>query len=820
MMARNPARRADSVRHATFAEKQPAGGGRSTPEPPRLGQETTAMARAHAGLGRLATIVAVLGAPAFFLLFYRMLGWSLTAAIIAAAVAVFAVRGLFDVVSRRIIPAPTLFSEDAGDIADSVTSRRRAWFWRSVFRWVAILGVLAFVLIGIVYVVQASVGDATFAKAAEAVFGPLADQFRGPGAGASILGFAIGVPLIFLINTVIFIGPMIIAGLRQIKYYEPGDANWGVKMDDIRGQQRPKEEIRRIVQLWQAGDEFERAGGKRERGVLFMGAPGTGKTMLGKAIATGFNSPIVLAPGPAFSQAFIGVDVILVNWMTWRARRLARKWGGQCLVFIDEIDAVGMRRGALDDDAASATYFGAFGARNRSGDLILENEDWREHVFSLRYGQPRGLSSLGRVSERVRQFAFPGMQGVGQSALQSLLVAMDGFAEPRALRRIVTKRLNTLLDATYVVPSRIGRLRLRLPPAPAREEQLFFIGACNVPLASLDPALTRPGRMGRHVRFRTPNRADRRDIFDYYLDRVAHEAEIDRPERREELAAIAMGHSPAMIQQVCSLALTNAHGDGRSIFGWQDLLDAITVIEQGLDAGLTYVADEARSLAIHEAGHAVTGHFFMRNRSSSRLTITPRDGSLGHHAMHEVEERYSKFQHEEFADIVWALGAMAAETVFYGETSTGVGGDIEAATSKAAYMVGHWGMAPTQPDLSARFSQAEESDAAETRLMERYARLGARLMNRTAQGSQAAGDPIAAVLEDVNKRTMVAQLLGQAFLTAFWFIRHNRTGVERVAETLIERRDMYGSEVTDLLNSVNLQLHDTDPLDESLWPTL
>ncbi len=96
-------------------------------------------------------------------------------------------------------------------------------------------------------------------------------------------------------------GPMMLMGISQIRGYEPGDAEWGVKLDDVRGQAEAKEEVRRIVTLWQSGEAFEKAGGKRERGLLFLGAPGTGKTMLAKAIATGFNSPFVSIPGSGFA---------------------------------------------------------------------------------------------------------------------------------------------------------------------------------------------------------------------------------------------------------------------------------------------------------------------------------------------------------------------------------------------------------------------------------------------------------------------------------------------------------------------------------------
>ena len=163
----------------------------------------------------------------------------------------------------------------------------------------------------------------------------------------SMLGQFVVLPFFFLFNFLIFFGPMMAMGISQIRGYQPGDAEWGVKLEHVRGQAEAKEEIRRIVSLWQSGERFERAGGKRERGLLFLGAPGTGKTMLAKAIATGFNSPFVTIPGSGFAQTFVGLDSILVRYLARKAKRLARKWGGQCIVFIDEIDAVGMRRNAL-----------------------------------------------------------------------------------------------------------------------------------------------------------------------------------------------------------------------------------------------------------------------------------------------------------------------------------------------------------------------------------------------------------------------------------------------------------------------------------------
>ncbi len=163
----------------------------------------------------------------------------------------------------------------------------------------------------------------------------------------------------------------------------------------------------------------------------------------------------------------------------------------------------------------------------------------------------------------------------------------------------MTNRINTLLDALYLFRASSGRVSLRLPaPGPAKE-QVFFIGATNVPIDSLDPALIRPGRMGRHVWFRTPTKDDRNDIFNLYLAKVAHEPDLDTDRRRDELARITNGYSPAMIEQVCSLAPhpSPTPRAARS-FGWQDIVEAMTTVETG-------TAAEHR---VHRGGDAGGGH--------------------------------------------------------------------------------------------------------------------------------------------------------------------------------------------------------------------
>ncbi len=79
-------------------------------------------------------------------------------------------------------------------------------------------------------------------------------------------------------------------------------------------------------------------------------------------------------------------------------------------------------------------------------------------------------------------------------------------------------------------------------------------------------------------------------------------------------------------------------------------------------------------------------------------------------------------------------------------------------------------------------------------------------------------DPIAAVLNDREKRRSAAQLLGQAYLTAYATVTANRDCVEHVADTLIERKEMHGDEVVELLNGAGLVKPEIDVLDEGTWP--
>ena len=746
----------------------------------RVDDHSIALAREWRRLGRVATFVAVLTAPAVFLAFYDYGEWTLFWALAWTLLVVAAFRGLVDVLAHKLIPAPSL---------EDVVGRRRLWYWRRIYATLVRLALALALLTLAVLAVNAYRNGDTSVSGAWTTLGDIAEW---------VLFYLAVAAVVVLASFLLLIAPMLILGIRQIKAYEPGDAGWGVQLADVRGRPEAKEEVARLISLWQS-DEAP-AGG-----VLLLGPPGTGKTMLAKAIATSLHCPLVTLPGSGFAQTRVGMDAVAVRWTAGKARRMAAKWGGRCIVFVDEIDAVGGRRPATGTGFSPNAlpsihdhlFFGPSGALTPDGDLVLESAAWRDRIFALRAPQ--------------------GGQG-GGLALHHLLAVLDGVGEPPQTRQWLARGLNGFLDALYVVPQRLWRLRLRRRPPRPRREQVSFVGACNVALEQLDPALTRPGRMGRQIVLRTPTWEDRRDILDLYLGRVAHEAELDAPAKRDELARITNGYSPAMIEQVCSLAVAHARADGREACSRRDLVEAMTTVEAGSVIGQPYPEHEERATAIHEAGHAVCGHLFTQNRLSTRLSIRKRGASGGHHWVAESEDRIGHWRSEEVGDLIWGLGAMAAEHVFYAQTTTGVTGDVNAVTTRAALMVGFRAMGPTRVDLADRIEHVGDREQAEARISERFRRIGFQIMNRPAGGE--ASNPYATTLSDPDKRPLVAGLLGQAFVVAYNAIVQNRAATSRIADELVEHGELYGDEVGALLDGVGLRKPEIDVLDEATWPKL
>jgi cell division protease FtsH len=242
-------------------------------------------------------------------------------------------------------------------------------------------------------------------------------------------------------------------------------------------------------------------------------------------------------------------------------------------------------------------------------------------------------------------------------------------------------------------------------------------------------------------------------------------------------------------------------------------------VEAGVAIGQPYPKHEELATAIHEAGHAVCGHLYMENRLSTRLSIRKRGSSGGHHQAMEIEDRFGHWRSEQVGDLIWTLGAMAAEHVFYGQNTTGVGGDLNSATTQAAHMVGFHGMAPAAIDLSDRIEDPEERAATEERVTERFEQLGFKLMHRSG-GGMLDTNPYSATLGDPGKRRLAAGLLGQSFVVAWNTVRANEEGTRLVADRLVAERELYGDDVTQLLDEAYLRKPEIDVTDEATWPAI
>src|SRR5256712_5016529 len=419
--------------------------------------------------------------------------------------------------------------------------------------------------------------------------------------GAIIAGLTNLLYVLFLLaaNFVLFLGPFYIYTRIGKTMINPDDANFGVNMDDVRGQKGAVKEMRRILRLIEHGRLYVKAGGKRERGVLMVGPPGTGKTMLAKAIASTLHVPIYIAAGGSFAGMFLGIDALSFYLMVRAARKKAKVWGG-CIVFIDEIDALGQRRS----------------------------------------GTGGGGPMMGGMG---------GMFGGGQLGLNMLLVLMDGIDNPGMMVRQLRGLVNLTLDGLFL-PRMIAfngtRLQLRIPALKAPNYNMLFIGATNRP-SVLDEALTRPGRFGRQIVFRLPNREDRKDIAALYFDKKQHDPALDTPSRREEFARITDGYSPADIEQVLSLALLYAFEDGRDALYWKDIREAMGNVEAGLAIPVEYTERDKIAVARHELGHAVASHFFQKDHSHVRLSIrrraTTHGETGGYHKSPPTEEEWLEF---------------------------------------------------------------------------------------------------------------------------------------------------------------------------------
>ncbi|HEX3539688.1 MAG TPA: AAA family ATPase [Acidimicrobiales bacterium] len=393
------------------------------------------------------------------------------------------------------------------------------------------------------------------------------------------------------------------------------------------------------------------------------------------------------------------------------------------------------------------------------------NRKIRSYFKALRAAARREGGAIGFIEEIDAIGAARSGMGGGQGregisgVVNELLIQLQSFDQaPSSVRLVggVVDLINRFLPSSR---------RIRKPRA--LHANVLIIGATNR-AADLDPALLRPGRFDRSIYFDLPSRAGRREIIDYYLLKKAHDPALDDPTRRDTLAAMTLGYSPVMIEHLFDEALVWALRRGAERLNWEDIQKAKMTEEIGLAQPVAYTEAERRTIATHESGHATVAYLVGAGRKLEVLSVIKRKEALGLLAHSETEERWTSTRTEILALIQIAFGGLVAEELFFGETSTGVAGDLQAATSAAAQMVGSLGMAGS-------------------------------LVSLDAMSMAGGANIVAKVLSTDSGREAVEKILDDARAKVRTLLADNLGTVEALRDALLERDELVGDEITEVI---------------------
>jgi ATP-dependent Zn protease len=453
-----------------------------------------------------------------------------------------------------------------------------------------------------------------------------------PNLPAEAMFWLPGILIVLLLGLVLVV-PMMSNGRSPEVVFLPEQID--VSFADVKGLGPVLPEVEHTLDVFLNHQRFrDQMGGQPRRGVLFEGPPGTGKTHTAKALAKEAGVPFLFVSSTAFQSMWYGATARKIRSYFRRLRKVAREEGG-AIGFIEEFDAIGMRRGGMN--------------RAEAADPSV---------------------SRASVSE--------GTGGV----VNELLVQMQSFDDPPRSVRFSNWMRRT---ANKVLPP-----HRQFKTSKPQFANILLIGATNR-ADQLDPALLRPGRFDRVFHFGLPARAERRELIDFFLETKRHDHTVDDT-ARDDLAATTMGYSPASLERLFDEALLFALRDGRDALSVADTRRARMDVEIGLAEPTEYTPEERETIAVHESGHAVVAYLAGKGRKMNLLSIIKRKDALGLLAHTETEERYTKRRSEMVALMQIALGGMVAEDLFYGESGTGPAGDLATATNIAVEMIGSMGL--------------------------------------------------------------------------------------------------------------------------------
>ncbi|HUP35254.1 MAG TPA: ATP-dependent zinc metalloprotease FtsH [Candidatus Limnocylindria bacterium] len=373
-----------------------------------------------------------------------------------------------------------------------------------------------------------------------------------------------------------------------------------VTFQDVAGVDEAKEELREIIEFLKDPPKFQKLGGKIPKGVLLVGPPGTGKTLLAKAIAGEANVPFFSISGSDFVEMFVGVGASRVRDLFEQGKKHA-----PCIIFMDEIDAVGRHRGA-------------------------------------------GLG--GGHDER-------------EQTLNQLLVEMDGFET---------------------------------------NEGVILIAATNRPDV-LDPALLRPGRFDRQVVVARPDVKGREEILKVHARRIPLAPKVDL----KVLARGTPGFSGADLANLVNEAALLAARQDKKVVEMIDFENAKDKVLMGAERRSMIISEtEKKTIAYHEAGHALVADLLPGADPLHKVTIIPRGRALGLTQQLPADDKYNYSRDYLVNRITILLGGRAAEEIVFQQQTTGAGDDLEKATDMARKMVCEWGMSDRMGPLT--FGKGEE----------------------------------------------------------------------------------------------------------------
>jgi ATP-dependent Zn protease len=393
---------------------------------------------------------------------------------------------------------------------------------------------------------------------------------------------------------------------------------------------------------------------------------------MAEAVAGETGKPFVFVEPAAFIQMFMGLGPLKVKSLFRKLRRLALRYGG-VIVFFDEADSLGSR-GTLAPGPVGAGAVSPFGSGpSCNGMHYLSPESaWsvlRHHATSEASTAHPGRSHRDRI---VMGGMNPG--GGGSGVLQALLTELSGMKKPRGFVNRHVRRV------------------LGMRPKPPPKYRMLVMMASNMPQA-LDEALLRPGRLDRIYKVGYPSKAGRVRTYQGYLAKVAHsltEADIDK------LATITPYATGATIKDLVNEALISSLRDGRESIEWRDVVRAKHLKDLGPPEDVEYIERERHAVAIHEACHAVVAHRVRHHLTIDIATIEKGGTYLGMVASIPPEDQFTRWRSEYEADVMVSLASLAGERQFFdGDSSSGVSGDLESATTLAVMMEGYWGMGST-----------------------------------------------------------------------------------------------------------------------------